>query len=684
MSDHWLVTALRRGGVAGADRLRITPGLTVARAWREAAAALDTAEGALAGAVAKHFRLGVADLASIHESALKLLPASVVRQYHVLPLRQTDRELVVATSDPANLDLEQTLGFASGRQPVFEVAPPTALLEAIETRYPEDRPAAEILKRLEPKQAEDGDVVDRLAGDIEAARGGKTAAAVRLTNVILRTAATEGASRMELRPGDGGGRISLWVGGVERHMMQMPAAALASVVSRLGMLVHIGSLHRTRRQTGSTRIQVSGKSYDVSVVIQRQDNAHRAVVKFSDAAPAGPLSQLGLTDDALSRIENLLSAQSGLVVISGPPASGKTTLLASMAAKVAATRPTALVTETVERAVPNVTNYRPEPARGIDAVQALEGATAARATALFVDMPPESAILGRLHDAATDGRLVVMTVEASDPVTGLEQLAERGLGGPELAGILRGVSVQGLMRRLCPSCATAVAVPTAEETRLSGQLGVAPVRRPVGCAACGESGYAGLVIAVDVATANEELATRLRQRAFHDLRPALASAGGRGLAGAAADQIAAGASTLDEMDRLLRSTEDRKPLPRVLVADDDPETVLLARTVLENAGFEVADAPDGDDALARIEAEPFALVILDLNMPRLDGRDVLKRLKGRVATAGIPVVVLTGSDSVDDEVLVMEEGAADYIRKPIDPPRFIARVRAALRRASAG
>src|SRR5690606_10768116 len=139
-----------------------------------------------------------------------------------------------------------------------------------------------------------------------------------------------------------------------------------------------------------------------------------------------------------------------------------------------------------------------------------------------------------------------------------------------------------------------------------------------------------------------------------------------------------------EMDRLLRSTEDRKPLPRVLVADDDPETVLLARTVLENAGFEVADAPDGDDALARIEAEPFALVILDLNMPRLDGRDVLKRLKGRVATAGIPVVVLTGSDSVDDEVLVMEEGAADYIRKPIDPPRFIARVRAALRRASAG
>jgi DNA-binding response OmpR family regulator len=75
------------------------------------------------------------------------------------------------------------------------------------------------------------------------------------------------------------------------------------------------------------------------------------------------------------------------------------------------------------------------------------------------------------------------------------------------------------------------------------------------------------------------------------------------------------------------------------------------------------------------------VVVLDLDMPRLGGREVLRRLRAEVATAGLPVVVLTGSESEGLEVELMEEGADDYVRKPIDPPRFVARVRAALRRA---
>jgi putative two-component system response regulator len=96
------------------------------------------------------------------------------------------------------------------------------------------------------------------------------------------------------------------------------------------------------------------------------------------------------------------------------------------------------------------------------------------------------------------------------------------------------------------------------------------------------------------------------------------------------------------------------------------------------------EAENGQEALVRVgDGRAFALLILDLDMPVLDGRNALRRLKSSVTTAGLPVVVLTGSQNPADERLVMDEGAADYIRKPIDPPRFLARVRAALGRQGA-
>ena len=120
----------------------------------------------------------------------------------------------------------------------------------------------------------------------------------------------------------------------------------------------------------------------------------------------------------------------------------------------------------------------------------------------------------------------------------------------------------------------------------------------------------------------------------------------------------------------------------ILVVDDDPEDRLLVRTILQKHGFVVEEVRDGDQALQRIASgEPPALVVLDLEMPTLGGREVLAALRSSGTTGALPVIVLTGSPDPEDEYRLMEEGADDYLRKPLDPPRFIARVKAALRRA---
>ena len=119
----------------------------------------------------------------------------------------------------------------------------------------------------------------------------------------------------------------------------------------------------------------------------------------------------------------------------------------------------------------------------------------------------------------------------------------------------------------------------------------------------------------------------------------------------------------------------------MLVTDDDPVIRAVVTALLEKEHFVVTGAADGEAALAHIESdEACDLAILDLGLPTLDGRSVLRAIRANPARAGLPVIVLTGSDDAGDEVAMMDEGADDYLRKPIADTRFVARCRAAIRR----
>ncbi|MCA9739464.1 MAG: response regulator transcription factor [Gemmatimonadetes bacterium] len=118
--------------------------------------------------------------------------------------------------------------------------------------------------------------------------------------------------------------------------------------------------------------------------------------------------------------------------------------------------------------------------------------------------------------------------------------------------------------------------------------------------------------------------------------------------------------------------------------DDDAMNRMLARKLLEKAGFRVEEAKDGLEALTRLQqGKDISILLLDLNMPELDGREVLQAVRGSIETAGLPVIILTGAEDESLEFQLMDQGADDYIRKPIDPARLISRVKAALRRAAA-
>ena len=121
---------------------------------------------------------------------------------------------------------------------------------------------------------------------------------------------------------------------------------------------------------------------------------------------------------------------------------------------------------------------------------------------------------------------------------------------------------------------------------------------------------------------------------------------------------------------------------RLLVADDEADLVAELKPLLERSGFEITIAGDGEQALKLIEQVEPDLVILDVMMPRLDGREVLRRLRG--ADNWIPVILLTQVGTPLERALSLQEGADDYINKPFDPFELVARIQAVLRRTQRG
>ncbi|HUP51249.1 MAG TPA: response regulator [Longimicrobiales bacterium] len=123
---------------------------------------------------------------------------------------------------------------------------------------------------------------------------------------------------------------------------------------------------------------------------------------------------------------------------------------------------------------------------------------------------------------------------------------------------------------------------------------------------------------------------------------------------------------------------------KVLVVDDDSSSRLLARAVLEKRGYSVDEAGDGAQALDRLRVgPPVALVVADLNMPEMDGLELLWQMRADADLSHIPVIVLTGETDAILETKLIEEGADDYVCKPLDPRLFLARVAATIRRSDA-
>ncbi len=698
-SNHWLVRAAARNGVTGAETAAVTAGMPVADVWEAVMRAGGIDEDGLAAKVAAGLRISLASFDTRDARVARLIPDRIAHAHNVVPLRETDRQLFVATADPMNITVEQELQFASGRTIVFELAGPRALDRAMHKSYPGEDELDDLVARVDDRMADAVRLVDDSSPESVQGRELQLMPVVKLTNLVLSEAIRAEASDVHIEPAGTGGVVRFRVDGVLRQFMQLPSIAMIRVVSRIKILADMDIADRVRPQDGRARIQVGSKEYDLRVSTIPVSSSEKAVIRVLYPKTAETLGSLTMPERELRNMRRLLAFRDGIVVVTGPTGSGKTTTLYAALRELATGKVNiTTVEDPVEYELPGITQIQVETKRGV---------TFAAALRAILRQDPDIVLVGEIRDhetaqvalqAALTGHLVLATLHTNDAPTAVSRLLDLGLDPKNVAAAMRGALAQRLLRRACTACAVKIDALTPDEERLAAQFGVKPVVRAVGCDRCNGTGYKGRIAVVEVLSVSPRIEEAIGNSApAIEIRREATADGMRSLVDVALEHVTSGATTLDEVERVLgegqsSQTHDGTPVstdstqesadasaaPHVLVADDDEVSRDLTSAALEAAGMRVSIAEDGVSALEQLRTHTFSLMVLDLDMPRMDGMSVLREVRADIKTTALPIIILTTNR--DAEIAVMEEGADDYMPKPLDPQRLLMRVRAVLRR----
>jgi type II secretory ATPase GspE/PulE/Tfp pilus assembly ATPase PilB-like protein/8-oxo-dGTP pyrophosphatase MutT (NUDIX family) len=503
---------------------------------------------ALAEAAAR-LRLAVADLSQVSPRAVQLVPERWARRYGVLPLAATETWLEVATSDPYDLDCERALAFATGRAVRFTIASPTDIARRLDEVYRADRPG----ERLDVPDPVD---IQHLGTDTELAptttRSDEHPETVtRLVDKLLADGVRAGASDIHVEPEETGIVVRHRVDGVLRDVRVLPRAVASALVSRVKILSGLDIADRLRPQDGRARVAVNGTPVDLRVSTLPASRGEKVVIRVLDARGAIlSLDAMGFTAAEYARVQRLLEAREGLILVTGPTGSGKTTTLY------------AALRQVQDRGVNVVTVEDPVEYRipGIVQVQVREraGLTFGAALRSIMRQDPDVILIGEIRDretaeiaiqAALTGHLVFSTLHTNDAASAVTRLVDMGVAPHKIATAVKGVLAQRLTRRLCPGC---------RELTLAGpddwRRGVpegAAVGRPRGCAACAGSGYRGRLAIVEVLVSTPEVERRIAASETAERIADAARAAGMGsLWESGLAHVLAGETTLEELLRV--------------------------------------------------------------------------------------------------------------------------------------
>jgi type IV pilus assembly protein PilB len=649
-------------------------------------------EAQICEVVAEQLRIPAADMVAVDvpNDVLALVSRELAMKHACLPWFVEGRDLYLIMADPTNVAAADAIAFHTSLKVKPVVAPESEVVAALERFYAAEEESLAQFEHLDLADQLSVVTEQEIEGsgeeDPEAAALG--APLVKLVNAILADAIRAGASDIHIEPQQKGVDLRYRVDGLLRKVMTMPKRVQSKVASRVKIMSHMDISERRKPQDGRTFLRVGGRSFDMRVSSLPTADGEKIVLRIlaQDRATVA-LENLGFDEGLLASLKELLRRPQGMILVTGPTGSGKTsTLYAALNLLKSETTNIVTVEDPVEYRLSGISQV---------AVSDKAGMTFAAGLRSILRQDPDVVMVGEIRDletaqiafqAAQTGHLVLSTLHTNDAPSAVTRLVEMGVPAYVVASSLVAVLAQRLVRQLC-SCKTTQPDGTAV---------------PKGCDQCRFSGFAGRIGVYELMRLTPRVRSVLLTRAEDDVvRRAARATGmtsmfqdgmakaGRGLTVPAEVRRVVPPDEAESEDTAeatsvpaALSREVRSPRPsRILVVDDDAALREMLREILADEHYDVVLAEDGNAGLAAVHREKPDLVITDLQMPGLDGLGLLRKLRRDLATCQIPVIFLTVIESLDSEARALDLGADDYLGKPVERSRLLGRVRRALLRA---
>ncbi len=502
----------------------------------------------------------------IDPEILKLLPHSIAKRCSVLPIHCLGTKLVAAMAEPQNLQVLDELRFSTGMEIIPRLAFRSEIIAAVDKWYGQVEEAeAAVAEAIAPAGDDPGMEFissSSLQRNIEAMQEmqaellQKSTPAVRLVASAIAAAATKQASDIHIEPQATDTVIRLRVDGMLRDFQRIPRSLQNSVISRIKILADMDIAERRAPQDGRFLVKILGRKVDLRVSTLPTQYGEKVVMRILEAdSPTQSFANFGIPPEIAENLTRILAQPQGLLLVTGPTGSGKSTTLYSSLNMVR--KPTVniiTVEDPVEYAVPGLNQVQ---------VNTKAGLTFASCLRSILRQDPDVIMIGEIRDketaeialkAAQTGHLVLSTLHTNDSVAAVTRLLDLGVPGFQIATSVTGIIAQRLVRRLC-SCRDKIpASPEFRSRLLNAGVSAPPETQhaPNGCDTCDLTGYKGRVGIYELLLFDETIRGAVRSGVRNDEIRSLARENGmRLMQEYALEHVRQGLTTLEEVRRVV-------------------------------------------------------------------------------------------------------------------------------------
>jgi general secretion pathway protein E len=475
--------------------------------------------------------------------AAEQVSVAFLRDHLVLPLARQGDALLVAVGDPLRTFAADSLGQLAGLRVVRRIATRGAIEAAIDRLYGSGR-------------SDDALVADADEDDLERLRDlVSDAPVIRAVNRLIADAVDQRASDIHLEPTEDRLAVRYRIDGVLVEQPALPPQMRAGLVSRIKVMAELNIAERRLPQDGRLRVAVRGHEIDLRVAIAPSIHGQTVVMRILDkSGMALDFAALGFAPELAERMETTLARPHGIMLVTGPTGSGKTTTLyAALATINSGTRKILTVEDPIEYRLPGIVQTQVNPAIGLDFAAALRS---------FLRQDPDVMMVGEIRDletaqiaiqAALTGHGLLSTLHTNTAAGAITRLLDMQVEPFLLASTLNAVVAQRLVRRLCPHCKVPHVPGPGQRAALRCDDSVT-FWRGEGCGECGHTGFKGRIALVEFLEVDETVAQLILDRA--DAREIARRAGAKQLYTMMQDGLAKAKAGLTTVDEVLRVTLD--------------------------------------------------------------------------------------------------------------------------------